>query len=178
MIGLLFFGAIALWGWIAFALGKRLSRFFGIERNRPLWVAVFVVLVFFVPVADEIIAIPKMQEMCKQVNGLALAPGINERQARGRTVYSIGKSTTTTLWPSSVKVIRRDYAYIDASTKEPILQGVWFEPLRGMLGMPNGSSGGHMTLLLGKCASKPEAYDAQGVPTRFGHLELKKIPTP
>lgn len=178
MIGLLFFGAIAVWGVIAIALGSKLPEWLGIKRHRTALGFVFALLVFVAPVADEIIAYPQMQMLCQQVNGLELAPGMDEQKANGRTVYSMGLSTTTALWPSSVKILRRDYAYVDAMTKEPILQGVWFEPLRGMLGVPDGSSGGQMTLLLGKCVSKPEVYDNQGVPSRYGHLKLTKVPTP
>lgn len=178
MIGILFFGVIAIWALIALVLGIKLPTWLGIQRFKP-WISVLLVpLIFFGPVADEIIAYPQMQALCKQVRGLTLAPGIDEKKVTGRTVYSWGLTTTTALWPSSVKVLRRDYSYVDATTKEAILQGVWFEPLRGMIGIPNGSSGGQITLLLRKCDSKPEVYDNQGVPTRFGHLKLTKVPTP
>lgn len=178
MIGLMFLGVFIAWIAIALTLGIKLPKWMGVKRFAPLVSVVLVPLIFFAPVADEIIAYPQMQALCKQVSGLVLAPGMDEQKANGRTVYSMGLSTTTALWPSSVKILRRDYAYVDATTKESILQGVWFEPLRGMLGVPNGSGGGQMTLLLGKCVSKPEVYDNQGVPSRYGHLKLTKVPTP
>ncbi len=178
MIGLLFFGAIALWALIALVIGVKLPEWLRIQRYRLPWTVVCVVLVFFAPVADEVIAWPQMQVMCKKVQGLTLASGIDVQKATGRTVYSSGRTTITTLWPSSVKVLRRDYSYVDSTTKEAILEGVWFEPMRGMLGIPNGSSGGQMTVLLDKCESKIEVYDPQGVPTRFSYLKLTKVPTP
>ena len=178
MIGILFFGTIAIWAFVALVLGILLSDRLSIQRYRLPWTAVLVVLVFYAPVADEIIAWPQMQALCKQVNGLTLAPGIDAQKASGRTFYYSSNSTSIELWPSSVKVLRNDYAYVDATSKEPILQGVWFEPLRGMLGVPNGSSGGHMTLFLSKCDSIAETYDSQDVPTRFSHLKLTKAPTP
>ena len=178
MIGLLFFGAIAVWGVIAIALGSKLPEWLGIKRHRTALGFVFALLVFVAPVADEIIAYPQMQMLCQQVNGLELARGMDEEKAHGKSFYYAEDNHNVTLWPSSVKLLRRDYAYINAMTKEAILQGVWFEPLRGMLGVPNGSSGGQMTLILGKCDSKTEAYDNQGVPVRFGYLKLTKVPTP
>jgi hypothetical protein len=139
---------------------------------------VIALLVFVAPVADEIIAYPQMKALCKQVNGLTLSPEVDEKKIYGKSFYYTEANNRVSLWPKSVEILRRDYAYVDAMTKEPILQGVWFEPLRGMLGVPNGSSGGQMTVLLDKCESKIEVYDSQGVPSRFSHLKLTKVPTP
>jgi hypothetical protein len=176
MIGLMFFGAIALWGLIAIGLGLWLTKFV-----RASWsgfaALLFIPLVFFAPVADEIIALPQMKALCEQVNGLELADGMDEKKAYGRTVYTKSSTTSEALWPSSIKVARKKYFYVDATTKEPILQGVMFEPISGMLGVPAGSSGGQMTVLLKKCQPKIEVYDAKGLPTRFSHLNLTKIPS-
>lgn len=177
MIGLMFAGILIIWIAIAVTLGTKLPKWLGIQRFRP-WISLLLVpLIFFSPVADEIIAYPQMQALCKQVNGLVLASGMSEEKVVGKSFYYIENNNNVTLWPPSVKILRRDYAYVDAATKEVILHGVWFEPVQGMLGIPNGSSGGRMTLILGKCDSKTEAYDNQDVPTKFGHLKLKKSST-
>lgn len=178
MIGLLFFGAIAIWAVVALALGSKIPQWLGIKRHRIAIGFAFAILLFVAPVADEIIAWPQMQALCKQVNGLRLSPALNETKAYGRSFYYVENNSRLTLLPRSIEIMRRDYAYVDATSKEPILQGVWFEPLRGMLGMPNGSSGGHMTLLLSKCDSIAANYDSQGVPNGLSHLKLTKVPMP
>jgi hypothetical protein len=180
MIGILFFGVIAIWALIALTLGIKLPKWLGIRRNQSLWAPVFVVLVFFAPVADEIIAYPQMQALCKQVTFFELAPGMDENKAYGRTVYYAEKTRRDTLWPPSVEILRWEIAYVDAASKEPVLQVLRIEPLRGMLGVPNGSSGGQMTVVLGErdCGSKVEVYDSEGIPSRFSHLKLTKVPTP
>jgi hypothetical protein len=70
-------------------------------------------------------------------------------------------------------------AYVDAVTKESVLQSSSVEPLRGMLGVPDGSGGGKMTVILDKrdCGLRIEDYDSKGLPTRFSHLNLTKVPT-
>jgi hypothetical protein len=180
VIGLLFVGAIALWGLIALALGIKVPKWLGIQRYRTLWVVVIVPMVFFAPVADEIIAYPQLMAMCKHVTYFELAPDMNEKSAYGRTVYYTQKTKKASLWPSSVEILLWNMAYVDAVTKEPVLHSSAVEPLRGMLGVPNGSSGGQMTVILGNssCGSRIETYDSKGVPTRFNHLNLIKVPTP
>ncbi len=178
MIGLLFFGAIALWGAIAIALGIKLPKWLGIQRYRPLWTVVLVPLVFFAPVADEIIAYPQMKALCASLKPYELAPGMDEKKAYGRVVYYTQRRTSETLFPSTIEITRSNIAYVDATTKEPVLVQSWFEPRRGMLGIPNGSSGGQMTVLLDKCTHVAEQFDSQNLPSRFSHLNLTKVPTP
>lgn len=174
MIGLLFFGAIALWGVIAIVLGIKLPKWMGIQRYRLLWTVVLVPLVFFAPVADEIIAYPQMQALCASLKPLELAPGMDENGAYGRTVYPTESRTTETLFPSTIKITRFSAAYADATTKEPVLVQSGFEPQRGMLGVPNGSSGGQMTVLLNKCprVDLADQLDSQNIPIRLSHLKL------
>jgi hypothetical protein len=180
MIGLLFLFVIGLWVWIAVKLGTKIPQWLGATRYRTAIGVVLVPLIFVAPVADEIIAYPQMRALCKQVTFFELAPGMDEKKAYGRTVYHKQSGTREMLWPPSVEILRWDIAYVDAATKEPILRVTRFEPLRGMLGVPNGSSGGQMTVVLGKgaCGSRIEDYDSKGIPTRFSYLNLTNIPTP
>ena len=67
MIGLLFLGCLIAWIAIALTLGIKLPKWLGIQRFKP-WVSVLLVLfIFFMPVADEIIAWPQMQALCESV---------------------------------------------------------------------------------------------------------------
>lgn len=178
MIGILFFGVIAFWGLIALVLGIKLLQWLHIQRYRPVWAAVFVVLVFFAPVADEIIAYPQMQALCKQDRLFELASGMDEKNSYGRTVYSEERHTKESIFPQTVEVTRWQTAYVDVSTKEDVLINRRFFPIRGMLGIPNGSSAGKMTVLLGACVPTSESFNPNGIPSRFSHLNLTKIPKP
>lgn len=180
MIGILFFGAIAVWGLIALALGIKLPKWLRIQRYRPLWAAVFVMLVFFAPVADEIIAYPQLKVLCSNLPPLDFAQGMNEQKAYGRTVYYRDMYTSISVFPSSVRVDRHDGVYFDATTNEPVLAYHGYTPRKALLSVPNGSSGGTMTLILYGCSgmkSGPDGYviekfDSTGLPVRFGNLKL------
>ena len=63
MIGLIFFGAIALWMLLALNLGRKIPQWF---KLKPEWSWLFVPLVFFMPVMDEVIALPQAYVLCKQ----------------------------------------------------------------------------------------------------------------
>jgi exosortase/archaeosortase len=180
MIGLLFFGAIALWALIALVLGVKLPEWLRIQRYRLACTLVFVVLVFFAPVADEVIAWPQMQVMCRDLQPLSLASGMSEEQAYGRTVSYRDITTPVSIFPSSVNVDRHDGIYFDTKTNEPILAYHGYTPRSAFLAIPNGSSGGSMTLLLQGCSGMKvgadgyttEKYDSNGLPIRFSHLKL------
>lgn len=178
MIGLLFFGAIALWALVALVLGIKLSDWLCIQRNRLPWTVVCVTLVFFAPVADEVIAWPQMQSLCASSSSIELAKGMNEASAKKRTVYYTQRRTTDTLFPKSIEITRSSGAYVDSVSKEPVLVQTWFEPRRGLLGIPNGSSGGEMTILLKACTLPVEPLDSQNLPLRFQRLNLTVVPTP
>jgi hypothetical protein len=172
MIGLMFLGAIGLWGIIAIALSLWASKLAGAKWR---WLAALVLmpLVFFAPVADEIVAYPQMQALCDK-GGYELA--MDEQSAQGRTIYNDSHLEKIQLWPTVVAQ-RMRILYVDASTKQPVIQGYGFvDPAYGFLGVPAGSSGGKMTLLLKTCSSKStEPRDANRIPIRFQHLNFTVI---
>lgn len=178
MIGLIFFGAIALWGAISVVFGSKLPNWFGIQRCRILWTGTFTVLVFFIPVADEIIAYPQIKALCEQDRSFRFSFGMDEKKSFGRTVYSEERNTNEYIFPSSIKLIRWSTVYVDAVTKEDVLMNHRFIPIRGMLGIPNGSGGGKMTILLHECLPTGESFNQEGIPNKFNKLNLKKIPKP
>ena len=63
MIGLMFLGAIVLWVFVAFMLGHKIPVWL---KLKPIWAWLFVPLVFFAPVMDEVIALPQAYALCKQ----------------------------------------------------------------------------------------------------------------
>lgn len=153
MIGLLFFGAIALWGLIALTLGTKVPKWLGIQRFRTLWAVVIVPIVFFAPVADEIIAWPEMQALCKSIETVEY----DRQTATGATVSKyppILAKETKTLFPN-IQVLVQQGAYVAPVTETPVIRWTWIEPHAGFLNFPAGSSGGSMPLLLSDCGFTP-----------------------
>lgn len=63
MIGLLFFGAMYLWMGVAIYLAIRLPKRFNFKDR---WGFVIAPVVFFLPVVDEVIALPQTFILCRQ----------------------------------------------------------------------------------------------------------------
>ena len=174
MSGLFFFFVIGVWALIALSLGIKIPKWLGVTRHRTVASGVLVALIFLAPVADEIIAYPQMQTLCA-AGGYELA--MTEKEAYGRTIYYTSHSTPDTLWPATVVVARHKVRYIDATSKQPVVIGRGVSPVHGFLGVPAGSSGDKMPLILGNCKAN-EALDEHGIPIRFSHLKFNVIPTP
>ncbi|MDT8992663.1 hypothetical protein RQP54_17460 [Curvibacter sp. APW13] len=153
MIGLFFFGSIALWGVIAIALGLKLPKWLGVQRHRTLWGGVFTVLVFFAPVTDEIIAYPQLKAMCRGVGDFEF----DQQTATGRAVSkypTIISRDTKSLFPN-IQIRVQHGALVTPVTEIPVVKWVWIEPRAGFLNFPAGSSGDSMPLLLSDCGSTP-----------------------
>lgn len=177
MTGIFFVFVIGLWIVISITLGIKIPKWLGMTRDgQVLKVAPMLALLIFVaPVADEIISYPQMKALCSSLKPYEFSPGMDEKKAYGRTVDQAGEDEMVSLWPSTVTVKKVNVVYVDAKTREAIIEHHWFEPIRGMLGVPNGSSGGSMTVLLSTCGPARESYDPSGFPARFSHLNLTKI---
>ena len=153
MIGLMFFGAVALWFVTVVAIA------FGIVRllpDHPRWLIVkiaLVLLVFFVPIADEIIAWPQMQELCKGNGRFIFGPEMNEQKALGRTVYYRYKSQEERrkLFPD-VEVLYSLHDYVDTRTGEIILRFHSVKPTYSMFAYPD-AGGTRNTWILSECWS-------------------------
>ncbi len=180
MIGLLFFGAIALWALVAFYLGRKLPVWF---KLKPAWALLFMPLVFFAPVMDEVIAWPQMQVLChayyKQSDyDYKFAEGVDEKSAAGKTVYYVEKRTNLDIFPPTIVGTRGEYMYVDAATGKPIFLSHGFGVQRGWLGIPAGSSGTAMTAFLKGCSDYDGIAVEKKVRARFEQLDITLIPTP
>ena len=174
MSGLFFLLVLALWFLITVWLGTKIPKWFGLTRYRKTVSVLLVLLIFFAPVADEIIAYPQMQAMCRAGRyELAVA----ENEAYGRMIYYTSRTTQDTLWPHTVVIARREVRYIDATTKQPVVIGRGVSPVHGFLSVPGGSSGDKEPLILRNCKGT-EALDRYGIPMRFSHLKFNVVPTP
>ena len=143
MIGLMFFGAIGLWIFIAVVLGLKLPKWF---KLKPAWSWLFVPLVFFAPVMDEVIALPQANALCKQaeeafwydasVKGSVIKKGLNVPEVQQTNV---GLNIPAQMTTYAIELIDSG----NAAVKWTVVK---FSS--GFLHMPAGSSGTSMPLLL------------------------------
>jgi hypothetical protein len=177
MIGLLLFGAISLWLMIALYLGCRLPMWFGLSMA---WAILFVPLVFFAPVWDEVIAWPQMWALCHSFDGYVykFPEGMNEESAAGRTLYFKEGSVPFVIFPSTIGAERGDSRYIDATTGETVFLSHSYVVHRGWLGIPAGSSGNAMTAFLHGCTNYDGIEVEREIRERFKKLNITLISTP
>jgi hypothetical protein len=157
MIGLSFIFVLGLWVVIAVALGRKIPKWLGIARYPKALGAVFALLVFVAPVADEIIAYPQMMTLCTGVEKVEYDP----QTATGQTVSkysSIISHETKTLFPG-IQVRIEQRALVTPVAEVPIVKWGSIEPRAGFLHFPAGSSGDSMPLLLSDCGFTARSGD-------------------
>jgi hypothetical protein len=181
MIGLMIFGTISLWLVIAITLGVVLPKWFGLKSYWRWMVSMVLIPLFaFAPVADEVIAAPQIWRMCDSVHGYQFVNGMDEKKAYGRNVYYRSReSNVEDIFPPTVKVTLREGGYFDFDTEEPILYRYSLHVKRGWLGMPAGSSGNTMAVLLNGCNSNSmdsiEYSPGKWIPTLLRNSDVKEI---
>ncbi len=142
MIGLMFFGAIALWALVAFYLGRKLPTWF---RLKPQWAWLFALLVFFAPVMDEVIAIPQTYALCKQAEE---AFWYDPSAKGGVLKYYDDYSSEERTIGLNIKVKIRYGASVLKDSHAPVIKNMDVYFSSGLLHMPAGSSGTSMPFLL------------------------------
>ncbi|MGY0195975.1 hypothetical protein ACWA7J_12985 [Leptothrix sp. BB-4] len=142
MIGLLFFGAIGLWLMIALYLGCELPKWFGLNIA---WAILFVPLVFFVPVIDEVIAIPQAYALCKQAEE---AFWYDSSVKGGVLTYYDEYSRDEQTVGFNIRVRVEKASSVLSGTRRPVIRRMRLFFSAGFLGSPAGSSGTSMPLLL------------------------------
>lgn len=158
MIGLGVLLFLCIWGAIAILvanlIGKKLlKRFTKDAEGRTtgegtLIILLLSVLVFFAPIADEIISYPTYYKMCQNAGKYEFAPGMDEKKVFGREYYATSDYEMIKLFPSfhelsstddknSGVVVQVDKAkIIDTNTGEILLVSVGFKPIRSFFAMP------------------------------------------
>ncbi|WP_102661743.1 hypothetical protein [Herbaspirillum sp. BH-1] len=148
MIGLLFFGVIGLWGLISLYLGIKLPKWFKFKSG---WSFLFVPLLFFAPVIDEVIAIPQAYVLCKQAEDAFWYDSTAKGKVRLMGSFPIRKDEVTV----GFNVVAHIEEYGIKLAENNAIVSRWtevrFSP--GFLNFPNGSGSGSMPLLL---PSEPE----------------------
>jgi hypothetical protein len=147
MIGLMFFGAIGLWGITAIALSLWAAKLAGAKWR---WLAALVLmpLVFFAPVADEIVAYPQFYSYCN----FRLADGVTEQFAFGKKVQYLESNFKKRL-VSGVLVEIRSSQLNDSSSGQTLLVGEAIKPLKTMLSFSIDGGTEIITAFLNTCPS-------------------------
>lgn len=165
MIGLLFYGAILLWLFFAIFMALKLPNWLNITRHLNAWSIAFGVLIFMLPVWDEVIAYPQIKYLCREGGDYKFVSPMNAEKAQGRQIYSASREGAVWgIFPSTVEIKRHEQWYRDAVTKEDILYRFGISVKHGWLHVPAGSSGNFMPLLSKGCTFKRIRRDSNGVP--------------
>lgn len=154
MIGLFILGTMGAWVLLAIILGILIPHWLNLKHK--VIVRIFLVpILILLPIMDEVIAYPQIKRMCKSVHGFQFVSGMSEENIHGRIVYYNTRESHIDVFPSSVEAVLYEDGYFDYSTNEPIIYGRSIAIRRGWLGMPAGSSGDKMTVILKGCSPKP-----------------------
>ena len=199
VVVLLVWAVVSLW--IGSLLGRWLLCAIKLPRNSEnlVWTfllnLVFASLVFVLPIADEIIAYPRLQQLCEGSGKHQFGPGMDERKVLGREVYPLRIEEYIILFPtvhtltkielqnraneqkmSGVVVIKTIDKNIDIKTGELILSIKTVKPISSLFAIPT-ASGNRATWILNECGffgftngkKNPEFYKS---------LQLKQVEAP
>lgn len=177
MIGLGILLFLCIWGAIAFVIAnllcKTLLRRFtkdaetGETTNKGvLLIFLLGVLVFFTPIADEIIAYPTYYRMCQGADTYKFASGMDEKKVFGRSYKSLGDDKWIQIFPfyrdlpphekaeSGVVIEVSRTIFVDAHTNESLFYKDEIRPIRSAFAIP--WDGGRIPWLLHGCYPNEE----------------------
>jgi hypothetical protein len=147
MIGLMIFGAIGLWLVIAITLGVVLPKWFGL-KSYFRWIASVILIPLFAlaPVYDEVLAYPKMRQLCKQ----AEEDIWYDKTAAGKEIKRYADIIKRENIEIGNNIIAHRETYVSGMTEEgtPVIRYSIISTSGGFLKFPAGSSGNQMPLIL------------------------------
>lgn len=172
-IGILLF--LCIWAAIALLVAnfigrKLLKRFTKDASGRTtskgvVIILLLAILVFFAPIADEIIAYPTYYKMCQSAGKYEFAPGMDAKKAFGRQYYiKFDNEKLIRLFPWASEVNRAEdppksalvkeinLRLIDESTNEIILTSRIVVPVTSLFAIP--WDGKRVTWLLHSCTTE------------------------
>lgn len=184
MVGLFILGMMGAWIALAVFLGMKAPQWLNLSSRHQTAARIFLVpLLIFLPIMDEVIAYPQVKLMCKSTHDYKLMPNISRDKAHGKNVYfNIRESKIKNIFPSTIEATLYEGGYFDHETNELILYARSIGVKRGWLGMPAGSSGTKMTILLKGCSrstktkESSKSYTPRRGPALLHELDMKKIP--
>ena len=116
MAGLIFLAIVGLWVWLAFKASKVVSSWITPGRWRwPVAALLFAVLLLL-PVADELVALRQVEELCR--SGAVLK--INEQKIKGRRVKSSADLLNAEVPNIAIPVTYTKFVYREEETNEEL----------------------------------------------------------
>lgn len=174
MFGLMLFGAIIVWITLSVAVAIWLGNKISSRTWRIVTKVLLVPFIFFVPVADEIIAWPEMQSLCEQKKLPVLGANVNEITASARKVQSQIKTEFISL-STGVRVLAKRHDYFDVQAKELVLTEYYeLRPIKSWFAYPDAGGSRH-TWILKNCDLEPTNSPSKKK-YRQEHLGFKEIP--
>lgn len=206
MTGIALMIFVFIWGLIALLLSKMLWKLIGSFKRRLqlensaenssrqhsislLLQIALAVLIFVLPLADEIIAYPKYYQLCSEAGSFQFGPGMDAHKAHGREVYQVYDHEYLILFPqfrsllaseipqyqnvskkSGVIVEKRLFRYIDTSTGELVLSNKSFNPVSSFFAIR--WDGNKIPWLLKECGSHGTT---KGRPSQDFYRDLQLI---
>ncbi|MDO8336260.1 MAG: hypothetical protein Q7T74_05790 [Candidatus Saccharibacteria bacterium] len=128
MIGLIALLFFVLWGFIAYKLSKFLTKKMKAENPRKIAIPILSVLIFFVPVADEIIGGIQFRLLC---NREALVADYDEN-SMGRKLVSVG-AVSYELREYTLPITKLHFSYEDIDSKEIMISWNYFKAKGGFV---------------------------------------------
>ena len=157
---------------IANLIGKKLLRRFTKDAEGRttskgvLLILLMSVLVFLMPIADEIISYPRYAQMCESAKEYKFAKGMDEKRVFGRNYKSLGSDKWIQIFPfyhelpphvkaeSGVVIEVRRRTFVDADTNEILFSSDVVKPIRSAFSIP--WDGGRIPWLFHGCYPNEE----------------------
>ena len=149
MIGLILFAVIAVWISLSLVLANFLGNLLPTQPWKIMAKIFLTPLIFLAPVADELLALPKLRALCEKVKKYEY----DENIARGRTVrstISVGVQETITLFPD-INILVERFDHNDIRSNNRVLSWYQITNSGGKLAFPSASGDRNPWILPKKC---------------------------
>ena len=157
MSGLFFLAVVGLWIWFAFKTSKVVGSWIAQGRWRWPVVALLFVVLLPLPVADELVARPQIERLCRE--GAVLK--IDEQKIKGRRVKSSGEPSNADVPGTAIRVTFTRAVYRDENTGEELASMGYYVITGGWLIRTLGISESNSPLFVREgCASSKGVRDS------------------
>jgi hypothetical protein len=130
MIGLLVLGALVVWFFVAGAIAKRFAKAIPMNsRWQPIAATGIFIVVFLLPVADELAARPTFERWCHRDAVFRVDPA----RIKGRTVHITATLKNVTVRGALIPILHSRFAYLDVSSGEQLAEYDTYAALGGVL---------------------------------------------
>jgi exosortase/archaeosortase len=171
MIGLIFLSVFIIWILFSVYIGIKIPIW--CKSKHPKTMALLCIpLVFFAPVADEIIAYPQMMALCSDAGKYVYIGGHTQETVMNRTVKTETIREAKIIFPFVEIEIGTDILR-DATTNEKLLSYKTVEPINSFSAFSTG--GRRTTLLLGHCGYAGSEQGRKNKEFEETILKLKSI---